>query len=181
MLNEVTNESTIAQNRQIAQNILNSFSKLKPGVLAPSFELPDKTGKLHRLGEIHAKKAVYIFFFDQQCTTCLQQLKVVTSLQKKYTKHILFVGISLDESEKEFKDFCLANPSYRWLMLHDTTAGKMMKEAYEIRSLPAYYLIGTDGKFIQAPAESLAGDLERAFFDISKPKGRKHQVGDRGN
>ncbi len=180
LLEHITEESTIAEDQQIAQNILNSFSKLKPGVSAPYFELPDKTGLTHNLDELRSKKFVYVFFFDQQCISCLQQMKIITSLKKQYGTRIEFVGVSVDKANADLKNFCLKNPDYDWLFLFDNS-GTKLKNNYEIKSLPAYFLIDMDGKFVQAPAESPDGDIDRAFYDITKPKGKKHNVGDKSN
>lgn len=176
----VLDTSVIDENKQIIQNIFNSFSKLKPGAPAPYFELPDKMGLTHSLDELRSKKFVYIFFFDQQGTACLQQMKIITSLKKRYGTRIEFVGISVDTTKADLNQFCLKNPSYDWLFLYDTTGAKL-KNTYEIRSLPAYFLIDMEGRFVQVPADAPDGDIERVFYDITKPKARKHKVGDKKN
>jgi hypothetical protein len=56
-----------------------------------------------------------------------------------------------------------------------------LKNKYEIKSLPAYFLINPEGKFVQAPAEGPDGDIDRLFYDITKPKRVKHNVGDKTN
>lgn len=180
LLEYILEQSTIAENKQITQNILHSFSKLKPGALAPSFALPDKTGLIHSLDELRSKKFVYFFFFDQQCTACAQQMKIISSLKKQYGTRIEFVGISEDKTIADLNQFCLKNLQYDWLFLYDNTGAKL-KNTYEIRSFPAYFLIDMEGKFVQAPAEGPDGDIERVFYDITKPKVKKHKVGDKKN
>ncbi|OFY86361.1 MAG: hypothetical protein A3F72_11205 [Bacteroidetes bacterium RIFCSPLOWO2_12_FULL_35_15] len=180
MLRQVVEESKIPEHQRIAQNILNSFSKLKVGGTAPFFELPDKNGLTHSIDELRTKKYIYLMFFDKNCTACLQQLKIIPSLKKKYGERIEFVSISTDSKTSELKDFCSQNPKYDWLFLYDNSAG-MLKNKYEIKSLPTYFLIDPAGKFIQVPAESPDEDIDRTFFDIVKPKGKKWGVGDKKN
>ncbi|MFY9308027.1 MAG: TlpA disulfide reductase family protein [Bacteroidia bacterium] len=180
ILQQVVLEAKVPENQRIAQNILNSFSKLQVGVSAPYFELPDKTGRTHRLDEFKNKKYVYLMFYDESCTACLQQMKVIPSLKKQYGSKIEFVSVSADKSNAELAAFCAKNPKYDWLFLYDNT-GHLLKMNYEIKSLPAYFLINPEGKFVQAPAESPEGDIERAFYDITKPKGKKVNVGDKRN
>lgn len=180
LLENITTESVIAENKQIAQNVLNSFSKLKLGAPAPYFELPDKTGLTHSLDELRSKKFLYIFFFDQQCTACAQQMKIITSLKKQYATRIEFVGISADKTNTDLNQFCLKNPQYDWLFLYDNT-GATLKNTYEIRSLPTYFLIDMEGKFVQVPADGPDGGIERTFYDITKPKAKKHKVGSKAN
>lgn len=180
LLEKIAIESSIAENRQIAINILNSFSKLKPGAPAPYFELPDKKGLTHSLDELRSKKFLYIFFFDQACTACMQQMKIITSLKKQYGTRIEFVGILANGTKADLDQFCLKNPQYDWIFLYNNTGAKF-KSNYEIRSLPTYFLIDLEGKFIQAPADSPEGDIERVFYDITKPKVKKHKVGAKAN
>ena len=180
MLQQFVDESKILEHQRIALNILNSFSKLKVGSAAPFFELPDKTGLTHSLDELRTKKYVYVMFFDVGCTSCLQQMKVIPSLKKQYGERITFVSISTDKSNFSLKNFCDKNPKYDWTFLYDNTNGKL-KTNYEIRSLPTYFLIDPDGKFVQVPADSPDEDIDRVFYDITKPKAKVHGVGDKRN
>ncbi len=180
MLRQIVAESKIQEHQRIAQNILNSFSKLKVGGTAPFFELPDKNGLTHSIDELRSKKYIYLMFFDKNCTACLQQMKIIPSLKKKYGGQIEFVSISTDNKTAELKDFCTKNPKYDWLFLYDNSGG-VLKNNYELKSLPAYFLINPEGKFVQVPAESPDEDIDRAFFDITKPKGKIWGVGDKKN
>ncbi|MGB3946652.1 MAG: TlpA disulfide reductase family protein [Bacteroidia bacterium] len=180
LLEQVVSETTIEEHKYVAQNILNSFSKLQPGTVAPFFQLPDKLGLTHSLDEFKGKKYVYLIFFDPQSTTCLQQMKVIPSLKKKYGAKIEFVAICSSKNIADFRDFCNQNPKFDWLFLYDNT-GMLLKNSYEIKSFPTYFLINPEGKIVQAPAEGPEGDIERAFYDITKPKNKKTNVGDKTN
>ncbi len=180
MLEQLTAESKIAEHQRIARNCLNSFSKLQPGIAAPYFELPDKTGMTHSLDELRSKKYIYMVFFDDACTSCLQQMKVFPALKKEYGARVEFVSISVDKTMQDFKDFCLKNTKSDWLFLYDNS-GTKLKNNYEIKSLPAYFLIGPDGKFVQVPAESPDTDIDRVLYDLTKPKGKRHDIGNKKN
>ena len=180
VIQQIATESKIPKHQEIARNILNSFSKLKAGSVAPFFELPDKTGLTHSLDELRTKKYVYVMLFETGCTSCLEQMKVIPSLKKQYGERITFVSVSTDKTNEELKKYCLKNPKYDWLFLYDNSNGQL-KNNYEVRSLPAYFLIDPDGKFVQVPAESPNEDIDRAMYDITKPKARLHGVGDKKN
>lgn len=180
MLQQIKDESVIPMHQQIATNILNSFSKLKAGAAAPFFSLPDKTGLTVSLDELRAKKYVYIMFFENSCTECIQQMKVIPSLKKQYGERITFVSITTDKTTAELKNFCIKYPQYDWVFLYDNTNGSL-KSDYEIKTLPSYFLINPEGVFLQAPAESPNGDIDRAFFDIVKPKAKQHNIGSKRN
>lgn len=180
ILQQVIQETKIAEHKHIAQNILNSFSKLKIGGQAPFFELPDKTGATHSLDELRTKKYVYLMFYDATCSACQQQMKIIPSLIKTYGERITFVSISTDKTNAGLKNFQSKNPKYNWLFLYDNSVGKL-KSDYEIKSMPTYFLINPEGKFIQVPAESPDEDIDRAFYDIVKPKAKVHGIGDKKN
>lgn len=179
VLKQITEESKNTIHQQIASNILNSFSKLKSGSMAPFFSLPDKTGKTVSLDELRTKRYVYLTFFDNNCSECLPQFKVIASLKKTYGERIAFVSIMTTKSSSDLKNFCAKNPSYDWAFLYDITGE--IKDLYEVQSLPTYYLIDPEGKFIQAPAEGPNGDIDRAFYDIVKPKAKRHNIGSKKN
>lgn len=180
VLQQIVQETKIEEDKRIAQNILNSFSKLKKGAQAPFFELPDKTGATHSLDDIRTNKYVYLMFYDINCTACQQQMKIIPSLIKTYGERVSFVSISVDKTNAEMKNFMLKNPKYTWLFLSDNSLGKL-KSDYEIKSLPTYFLIDPDGKFIQVPASSPDEDIDRALYDIVKPKAKVHGIGDKMN
>jgi len=181
MLGQIKERSQVSEHRLITQNILNSLSKLRPGVQAPFFELPDKTGRTHSIDELRTKKYLYIVFFQIGSTACLQQIKVISSFKKTYGKQIEFVGICEDKNMKEFKEFCNKNPQYDWLLLYDHTGSKLKKN-YEITSFPTYFLIDPQGKFIQVPADGPEEYIDRTFNDLTtKSTPKKTKVGDKKN
>lgn len=180
LLEQVVSETTIPEHQRIAQNILNSFSKLQVGAIAPFFELPDKTGRTHSLDELRAKKYVYLMFFDADNTASMQQMKVIPSLKKTYGSKIDFVAVSSHKTNAELADFCTKNPKYDWLFLYDNT-GSVLRTNYEIKIPPAYFLINSDGKFVQVPAESPDENIESVFYELTKRKDKKPKVGDKSN
>lgn len=179
ILQQIVTESKIEIHRQIAQNILSSFSRLQKGTPAPTFELPDKTGVTHHLDELRAKKYVYLMFYDDGCSACMEQMKVIPSLKKIYGERIEFVSISSDKTSADLKNFQAKYPKYDWFFLYDPS-GKFKKQ-YEILSLPSYFLIGMDGKFVQVPADGPEGNIEQLFYDLTKIKNKLHNIGSKEN
>lgn len=180
MLQQAVTESRIAEHKRIAQNILNSFSPLQKGSASPAFELPDKTGNTHSLDELRKDKYVYVTFYDDDCFACLEQMKVIPALKKTYGERITFVSISTDKTNAELKNFQAKYPKYDWLFVYDNTSGQLKKQ-YEIVALPAYFLIGPDGKFIQVPADGPEQNIEQLFYDLTKIKSKLHGVGNKQN
>jgi peroxiredoxin len=180
ILKQMAEGSTIEENKKIAQNILSSFSSLQKGSQAPPFVLPDKAGLTHSLDELRDKKYVYLMFFDKNNTASQEQMKLMPSLKKTYGERIAFVSISTDKSNVELNSFQVANPKYDWLFLYDNSEGQLRK-LYEIVSLPSYFLISPEGKFVQVPADSPEEDIEQILYDLTKIKSKLHGVGNKQN
>ena len=119
-------------------------------------------------------------FYDQNCLPCMQQMKVIPSLKKTYGAQIEFVAISNDKSNADLKNFTAKYPKYDWTFLYDNSNGNL-KKSYEIITLPTYFLISPDGKFIQVPADSPESNIEQLFFELTKPKEKRHGVGNKQN
>jgi peroxiredoxin len=180
ILGQIVEQSTVDVHKRIAQNCLSSFSKMQKGVAAPFFELPDKNGITHSLDELRTKKYVYLMFYDANCIPCMQQMKVIPSLKKAYGGQIEFVSISTDKSNADLKNFTAKYPKYDWTFLYDNSNGNL-KKSYEIITLPTYFLISPEGKFIQVPADSPENNIEQLFFELTKPKEKRHGIGNKQN
>jgi thiol-disulfide isomerase/thioredoxin len=168
ILERIASTSKIVLHQSIAANIIRSFSKLQPGAPAPEFSLPDKSGKIVNLSDFKGKY-VYLDFWATWCTPCLQEMKLISTLKKKYGDKIVFVSISTDDDTLLVKKFMVKNPKYDWVMLH-YGKGKKVKDDYEIKSIPSYFLINPYGNFTQSPALRPTQSIEATFSDITKKK-----------
>ncbi len=168
ILGRIASSGKITLHQQIASNVINSFSKLRPGETAPDFFLLDQKNKKVCLSDFKGKY-VYLDFWASWSTPCLQELKLIPELKKKYGDKIAFVSISLDEDTVQLKKFLAKNPKYDWVILH-YAGSKQVKEDYEIRALPSYFLINAFGNFVQAPALKPSQSIESTFWDICKRK-----------
>jgi peroxiredoxin len=181
MLVQAATESKIKEHKSIAKDILQAFSSLQVGSIAPPFELPDKTGLTHSLDEFRNKKYVYLTFFEPNNTASLQQLKTITALKKKYGDKINFVSVCSLQSNEELSTFIKSYPAFDWYILYDNSINHLLRTSYEVRSIPSYYFISPDGKFIQVPADSPEENIDRVFFDATKGKRKTSGVGEKQN
>lgn len=168
MLEHMASENKKGMHQVIAGNVIRSFSKLQPGAAAPEFSLQDKAGKTINLSDFKSKY-VYLDFWATWCTPCLQEMKLIPALKKKYGDNIVFISISIDDDAALMKKFLTKNPKYDWVFLHYGTQ-KEVKDAYEIKSVPAYFLINAYGNFIQSPALRPTQSIEASFSEIGKKK-----------
>jgi peroxiredoxin len=181
ILSQAITESKISEHQFIAKNMLSAFSTLQIGSTAPNFQLPDKSGITHSLDELRTKKYVYLMFYEANNTAALMQMKLIVALKKKYGDKINFVAISDDKTNEALQAFCKKNSNFDWLFLYDNTENNQLRTNYELRSIPAYYFISPEGKFVQVPADSPEEDIDRAFFDATKAKRKSILIGDKLN
>lgn len=168
ILERIAATTKITAHQVVASDVIRSFSKLQPGASAPEFSLLDKTGKPVALSDFK-DKYVYITFWATWCTSCLQELKLITNLKKKYGGKIIFVSINVDDDPALMKKFLAKNPKCDWVFLHYGSQ-KEVKDKYEIKSVPSYFLVNPMGNFIQSPALRPTQSIESSFWEISKKK-----------
>lgn len=168
ILTRIASSGKTPIDQTIAANVIRSFSKLQIGAKAPGFTLKDKSGKVVSLGDFKGKY-IYLDFWATWCTPCLQEMKLIPNLKKKYGDKIIFISISTDEDTLALKKFLDKNPKYDWVLLRDGL-DKQVKEKYEIRTVPAYFLINPFGNFTQSPALRPTQSIESTFWEISKKK-----------
>ncbi|MBN8702845.1 MAG: TlpA family protein disulfide reductase [Bacteroidetes bacterium] len=174
LLNHIQKNSSIDNHKKIAQNVFYKLGRLNKNAEAPNFSLPDKTGKMHQLSDFKGKY-VYLDFWASWCIPCLEEMKMIPTLKKKYGDKIEFVSISTDNTKEAMERFLQKNSKYDWVFLFDEL--KYVKDLYEIKAIPTYYLINPEGKMVQSPAEKPTGDIERTFMEITKVKQKKTTVG----
>jgi peroxiredoxin len=177
ILEQAAAGSKIEEHRKMAANINRIFNTLALGSSAPRFELPDKSGKMVNLSD-YKDKIVYIGFFTTTCTKCLQELKAFTDLKKELGDKVVLISISLDDTIDEFNSFLAKNPKYNWTFLY-TGSDSRIKEDYNIKAIPAFFLINPQGKLAQFPAQSPSQGVEEMLKRMSKKDNKTGVPGQR--
>lgn len=154
---------TDPQLKQIAANSLRQITRLLPGYPAPGFNLADQSGFDFYL-ETFRGKYLYLSFVSKDSYAFRQDLEILKLLQKKFTRNLEVVTISVDEDFNAFLDF-MEQQSCRWTFLNLNNQTSLLK-LYKVRTLPTYYLIDPYGNVILAPAPSPQEDFENELFRI---------------
>ncbi len=171
MFSQVNGSTKIAEHKKITSNILRDLNNLQAGSKAPDFALLNVKRDTVRLTDL-TQRFVYLSFFASWCTDCMEQFKKQEQLFKKYGDKMTFVSVCIDEDTVAFKNFVKQNPKYNWYMLRPGADRSIIK-TYNATSVPVYYLINTQGNFVQSPAMKPDEGVERKFNELLKIKPKK--------
>ena len=172
MIEEAGRTCQIKSIQKIIQNIVQQIYLLSPGTAAPEFSLMNSKGKEIRLKDFRGK-FVYIDFMASWCVPCLKELKELAELKKKYGDKVIFISVSVDENEADFKNFVAKYKSYDWNFSW-YGSDKKIKERYNVKSIPSSFLVDEEGVLLLSPAPGAGNGLEGKLKQYVKtPKGRK--------
>jgi peroxiredoxin len=160
---EVRQQTKYEQHKLIADNIINKVTLLLPGYVPPDFKLYDTEGKLYTLKDFKGK-ALYLMFCSVSNYGCIQNFEALFTLHNIYHDMLEIAVICMDEDMETVKKF-KNNERFRWIFLHYGNEPDMLNK-YDIKTLPAYFLLDKEGKIILSPAPSPAGDLEAEFIKL---------------
>jgi len=120
--------------------------------IAPAFNLLSIDGKRVSLSDLKGK-IVYIDFWASWCRPCINEMPSGEILKKKFAnRDVVFLNISIDEDENKWRE---AVQKYGITGIHLIANSQKNPEtiqAYQVNSIPSYFLIDKNGKFIAAPA-----------------------------
>ena len=134
--------------------------QLRVGVEFPDFEAEDIDGKPLSLSQ-YKDKVILVDFWASWCGPCVAEMPHVLDTYEKYHESgFEIIGISLDNSRKDFLDFMKKN-GMTWRQYFDGKGWQNeLARKYAVNSIPATFLLGPDGKII---AKNLRGSaLEEA-------------------
>lgn len=148
-------------------NEVSSTLKLAPGEKAPDFELPDATGKLHKLSDYEGQ-VVYIDFWGTWCYPCIQEIPDALKLQEAYKdKPVKFLYVAMeydDENIANWRNFIQGKDErFGKFLDHKPFPGihlvaeKQMRNPeispYLINFAPTHVLIDQNGNIVNARAK----------------------------
>jgi len=124
------------------------------GSNAPKFTLENPAGELTSLKDFRGNY-IYIDFWATWCKPCVKEFPDLKRIQNQYKdKNIVFISISIDkpDDKEKWKAF-VADEKLGGVQLHaDQETKDRLSKALNIKSIPRFILIDSEGKIIDANA-----------------------------
>lgn len=164
ILQEISKKGRTPENKEIAINILKALERYGKSMEAVNFTLLDAKGQEHSLTDYRGKQ-IYLSFWSNTSIPSLRELRVMQKLHAEYGDKVHFVSINLDD-DKSFNEAVPNKNNYTWDFLH-FGGNYELREAYQITTVPTYFLINEQGVISKAFAEGPI-EMERTFFNMLK-------------
>ena len=117
------------------------MSGIPTGQSAPDFALTDLDGNLVRLSDYRGN-VVLLDFWATWCAPCVKELPHIQRIHDQYReKGLIVLAISTDQQKNAVRSFWADN-GYTFPTLY---ADGRVQSAYEVRGIPALYLIDREG------------------------------------
>ena len=169
IIKEIAIKSEQKEHQEIAKNMVFNLTKMTTGHPAPDFHLPNQKRDVISLDSIlKKKKYVYLNFWATWCTSCIKEMELIHKLKNQYNDFIEFVSISLDKETTKPNSYLKENQQYNWTFLDGQNSFSLIDD-YNIKAVPTYFLIDSDGILLESPALKPSENIESVFKKI-QPK-----------
>ncbi|WP_317191987.1 TlpA family protein disulfide reductase [Hymenobacter rubidus] len=121
---------------------------LAAGKDAPAITVRDASGKTVSLAD-YKGKVVYLDFWASWCGPCMAEVPAGVALKKQFEgKDVVFLYVSIDDKEDAWKKALSTHPLSSPNSVHTLDKGwdAPAPKAYQVHGIPAYFLIGRDGR-----------------------------------
>jgi len=133
------------------KSIFNEASRFSNSALAPNFELMNEAGEKAALNDFRGK-IVYISFWASWCQPCLKEIdKSISNKIELQDTNVVFLYISVDDTPEKWrrglKNISNAKVTGDYHVYGNGRRSEVSR-LYRVISLPQYFLVDKDGKFI---------------------------------
>jgi len=140
---------------------------LEVGTKAPSFELPDQNGEMHKLEDYRGQKVILYFYPKDMTSGCTKQACGFSERMPQFKeKGAVILGVSKDTvaSHKKFEEkyglafTILADPERKVIEAYDVWKEKKLYGKVSMGVVRTTYLIDEEGIIIKANDKVKAAD-----------------------
>lgn len=158
VLRTTVERSKFPENKQVAENMVKTLTRFKPGTPAPGFTLLNRELKKQSLSSFQGKPVV-LNFWTTYCEGCLSEMDLIKPLWDKYNDKVHFVSISADRYYGKMLFFINLKKDYVWNFLSTEDKADVLID-YDVRTYPLFVLIDKNGNIARYPAGHPSGTLE---------------------
>ena len=136
--------------------------RLKPGVEAPNFTLPDTEGRPVSLSSLRGKWVV-LDFWGSWCIWCIKGFPELKRCHEKYRGRLEIVGIDCSDSREKWIE-AIGKHELPWINLLDTRKGRpaeIIDNVYGIGAYPTKILIDPKGRIVDISVGERPGFSEK--------------------
>jgi thiol-disulfide isomerase/thioredoxin len=130
------------------ENVLKELKRFYPGHPAADFSFKTLDGKEMKLSDLKGK-VVYMDFWASWCGPCKGEMPFAKRVKEHFkdNENVVFLYVSIDEKEDAWKN---GINSLGISGMHTRTPGwgGEIAQLYKIQSVPSYFLIDKNGKFV---------------------------------
>lgn len=147
---------------------------LETGIKAPSFELPDQNGNIHRLEDYRGKKVILYFYPKDSTAGCTKQACGFAERYPQFLeKGAVVIGVSKD-SVKSHKNFetkndlpftLLSDPELTVIQAYDVWKEKKNYGKVSMGVVRTTYLIDEEGIIVKAMDKVKAADNPQQMLE----------------
>lgn len=147
LIDEIGGSTDNSDHTQIAKNMVQQLTYLRPGTKAPAYIPEDLEGNNFNIPN-QSKQITFVQFFTIPCNDCIREMDSIAELYQLYAEDVQFISVGIKTAPNTLLDL---TKKYPWKILH-TNDVFGIAEIYQINSLPAYFLIDSEGVIRQNPA-----------------------------
>ena len=149
--------------KSIANNIKKKVNYMISGTAAPFFALLNQDSVRISLSDLKGKY-LYVTFTDIRSYSNANEMSLLKTISEKYAKDLDVVTMCCNGSVSKTREFCKAN-GYKWFFLTPENT-KKLKNMYNVKAFPSYFLIDPYGKIILSPAPAPDANFDGVFITI---------------
>lgn len=145
----MSNNASEEYSRFMGRMIYEKINRMRPGSRPPDFNLTDAGGKVYSLDSLTGRYSILILA-ESDSWLSMSEFRILKTWFAGYSDDLSVISILLDE------DFTQAGKrmmeeKFNWIILDGSNAGDLLRK-YDVRYLPAFYLLNRESEIIQAPS-----------------------------
>jgi len=157
ILDSISHFAKYKTNAIASKNMIEYLTKVEQGYPAPHFTIVQANDTISL--SKYAGKFLYVNFYASWNETSVKEMKLIKALKHKYGDYIDFLSFSTDKTFEAFNQFKKEHSDYDWDIVFLDQDVDVINQ-FNVKAIPAYFLINPEGFIALAPAKSPSPDGE---------------------